>query len=209
MNLSEFDNKNDNHNSNDDNNNNELNNSSKNKRGPYRKLERLRILHEIESLLIEGYDEAYIMQKFNMSQATFYRYRKEAYKEEKRVLVGLSLDTLLEKIVLFEKRLSVLALIARNIALDRNVSGADRVNAIHVLGEIERARLHAYTQGPTYVSQSVRAYPQSGIEAHEALRKELELMKDAAMRQTLQQRGRERQQLPTFQSETTALSAGV
>ena len=181
-----------------------------NRRGPYRRLERLRILHEIEGLLVEGYDEAYIMQKFNLSESTFYRYRREAFKEEKNVLVGLSLDVLLEKVCLFEKRLAVLALIARNIALDKNVGGADRVNAIHVLGEIERARLHAYTQGPSYVSQSVRAYPQTGIESHESLRRELQAMKDAAMRQGLQQgqRERERQQLPSFQSET-ALAPGV
>ena len=72
------------------------------------------------------------MQKFNISEATFYRIRRAVFREEKNVPVGLSLDTLLENFVLCDKRLAAVAELAKNLAHDKNIAGVDRVNALHL-----------------------------------------------------------------------------
>src|SRR4051794_10436256 len=66
------------------------NNIIVNKRGPYKKLQKLHISHEIERLLLDGYSSAYIQQKLGLSERTYNRHRRESFLEQKECLLGLN-----------------------------------------------------------------------------------------------------------------------
>lgn len=136
------------------------NNDIKKQRGPYKRIEKLHIIHEIERLLTAGYNASYIQQQLKLSERTYDRYRQKAFKDEKETMLGLSVDFAMERIAECDRRFRELQNHAISISQNRSVDGDTRVAAISTAAEIEKQRLILVSSGPEIVSR-LKAYPKT------------------------------------------------
>ncbi len=131
-----------------------------NKRGPYKKLERLHLSHEIERLLLDGYSSAYIQQKLGLSERTYNRHRRESFLEQKESLLGLNTDFAMEQLVECDAKFRMLEEAAIKLAQDPSVDGNTRVTALGTAGEFVKQRIILLNQGPELIMH-LKGYPKS------------------------------------------------
>ena len=155
-------------------------NNSNYKRGPYKRVERLHLIHEVERLLVKGYDSAYIIQQLKISEPTFYRLRRASFKDSKQALRGLSEDRFMELLSTSSRRLLEVREQAMKLSNDSGMEGDARVASLHLAAEIERAIVKIYVEGKTAVAQLVasKSYPSAMDSPQETVQKHLTLVKN-------------------------------
>jgi alkyl hydroperoxide reductase subunit AhpC len=130
------------------------------RRGPYKRMEKLHIIHEIERLLTAGYNSSYIQQQLRLSERTYSRYRQAAFKDEKEALLSLSVDFVMEQLAESARRYRQLYDQAVKISEDKSVDGETRVYALNTAAEFEKQRIFFIVDSPNKLSQ-LRGYPKS------------------------------------------------
>ncbi len=126
-------------------------------RGPYKRLERLRIQHQIESMLIQGFSNSYIQSRLGISSATYKRYKARAFKDEKSTLLGLDVTYAMQRVIESDRRFRELQDKAIKLSEDTVLDGDTRVSALSVALEVEKQRLILVSNGPQLIS-NLRGY---------------------------------------------------
>jgi hypothetical protein len=138
-------------------------NNNNSKRGPYKLPERMRAMHDIRSLLIEGYTYAAIMEQLQIEHRTFYRLLNALFEDDRRLLAENIDDTeFLNQMALCRDRLleqrRELLEMARNSDIDPQV----RINAYHLIAEIASAVFKIYEGGPAWLAARHR-FPKTSL----------------------------------------------
>jgi hypothetical protein len=161
------------------------NNSNHKPRGPYKRLERLHLVHQIENMLVKGCDISYILQTLGISERTFYRLRQQAFKDEKQALQSFSSDMLAELLSISSKRLLEVRAVGMKLANDSTMESGSRVDCLHLCAEVDRAILKVFLEGRQGIAQLVasRSYPQALDSPQETVQKHLTLVKNEKQQQ--------------------------
>ena len=172
--------------------------------GPYKRVERLHLIHEVERLLVRGYDAAYIMQQLNISEATFYRLRRAAFKDQKQALLqGLSSDNFMEILATSSKRLLEVREQAMKLSNSETMESNSRIDALHLAAEVERAIVKIYIEGRVGVAQLVasKSYPSAMDSPQQAVEKHRRRGKNDRQQQQQQEQQQEQIEQPPQQEQ--------
>jgi hypothetical protein len=166
---------------------NGINNESTNekrKRGPYKTVERLHVIHEIERLLTAGFSSSYIQQQLKLSERTYQRYRQAAFADEKTALLNLSVDFVMESIAQGARQYQNLYDQAVRISEDKTVDAQDRIYALDRAGEFMKQKIFLLYEGPTKVAL-LKGYPKT----IEIINKKMEEKRNCQLRLVKNSRG--------------------
>ena len=136
---------------------------AKRKRSPYKLPERTQMMHDIYSLILEGYPYNKIMQQLQISERTFYRYLEVIFANDRRLLVeNVSDEEFLNQMAICKDRLLEQRRDVLEMAHDPEINDQVRINAHHLAAEIAAAVLRIYEGGPAILSQR-HAFPRTSL----------------------------------------------
>lgn len=149
------------------------------KRGPYKPVERTRLMSHMRELILDGQPYKAIMEQLHMPEKTFYRYLSAIFAVDRRLLVeNVSADEIMNQVIICRDRLlaqrhRILEDIANNKAADFKSC----VAAHHLAGEISAIVLKLYSEGPLMVA-SRQTCVKASLKGLTTMKSKLELSKN-------------------------------